>query len=72
MWQEPLSGHGRTFLQDIDHVHCIKLMEIYILSNCHKHIYTWQKKKVVQLKNANISQKIYGDIVDMHLFLKLI
>ena len=33
--------------------------------------YTRQKKKVGQLKNANISQKTC-DIVDMHIFLKLI
>ena len=29
-----------------------------------------QKKKVVQLKNANISQKTYRGIVDMHIFFK--
>ena len=34
--------------------------------------YIRQKKKVWQLKNANISQKTYRDIVDMHIFLKLI
>ena len=31
-----------------------------------------KKRKVVQLKNANISQKIYRDIVHMDIFLKLI
>ena len=32
----------------------------------------YSAKKVVQRKNANISQKIFHDIVDMHIFLKLI
>ena len=43
-----------------------------------RQIYTWttlytrQKKKVGQLKKANISHKTFHYIVDMHIFLKLI
>ena len=35
-------------------------------------LYTRQKKKVGQLKNANILKKINRDVIYMHIFLKLI
>ena len=34
--------------------------------------FTRQQKKVVQLKNSNISQKTFHYIIDMHIFIKLI
>ena len=32
--------------------------------------FTRQQKKVVQLKNSNISQKTFHYIIDMHIFMK--
>ena len=34
--------------------------------------YTQQKRQVVHIKDASISQKTFHDIVEMHIFLKLI
>ena len=48
--------------------------KMLVLVNTYKtdHYILGKKKKVVQLKNANIRHWKYRDIVDMHIFLKLI
>ena len=57
-----------------------KTNENYLLQHSQSHSnmadcyskYTRRKKKVGQLKNANISHKTFHYIFDMHIFLKLI